>query len=151
MTGRCLPAGRHGVDDVAIGDWIETATATITADMIDQFAALSGDHFEIHMQDSAAKAHGFKGRVAHGLLILSIVDGLKNQTDAQFKAQASLGWDWSFRAPVFLGDEISARLSVMEKTTISDPARGILTIGFEVKNQRRELVQEGQNRLMAYR
>ena len=151
MTGRCLPAGRYGVDDVAIGDWIETATATITADMIDQFAALSGDHFEIHMQDSAAKAHGFDRRVAHGLLILSMVDGLKNQTPAQFKAQASLGWDWSFRAPVLLGDEISARLSVMEKTNISDPARGILTIGFEVKNQRRELVQEGQNRLMAYR
>ena len=151
MSGRCLPAGRHGVDDIAIGDWIATAAVTITADMIDRFAELSGDYFEIHMQDDAAKAHGFDRRVAHGLLILAMVDGLKNQTDAQFKAQASLGWDWSFRAPVLLGDEISARLTVLEKTAISDPARGILTIGFKVTNQRQELVQEGQNRLMAYR
>ena len=151
MTGRLLPAGHYGVDDVAPGDRIETGQHIVTAADIDGFANLSGDRFEIHMDDAAARVHGFPGRVAHGLLVLSLVDGLKNRAAARFRAIASLGWDWSFRGPVFIGDEIGATITVADKRGVTKPDRGILTLCFDVTNQNGETVQRGTNLLLAYR
>lgn len=148
---RTLPSGRYGFDDLSPGDRIETGTVTVTAAMIDDFAKLTGDRFEIHMTDEGAARHGFPARVAHGLLVLSLVDGLKNQTPAQVHALASLGWDWSFLRPVFAGDTIRATITVKDKRSTLKPDRGILTLEFDVLNQRDEVVQRGTNQLMAYR
>lgn len=149
-TGQRLAAGHHGFADVEVGDWLDTGETQITAALIDGFADLCGDRFEIHMSDDAAARHGFPGRVAHGLLVLSVVDGLKNAADAQFKAVASLNWDWSFRQPVIAGDTIQVRIAVLEKRQTRKQDRGILRLGFTVCNQRGELVQEGANLLMVY-
>lgn len=146
-----LSAGRYGFDEVVVGDVIPIGKRHVTEEMIDQFAQLTGDYFEIHMDTNAAQKHGFPGRVAHGLLILALVDGLKNQTAAQFKALASLGWEWNFRAPVLAGDEIEAQLEVRAKRATSNPEKGILTLAFIVKNQKGQCVQEGSNKLMVYR
>jgi acyl dehydratase len=120
----------------------------VTAEAIDAFAALTGDRFVIHMDDTAARARGFDGRVAHGLLVLSLVDGLKNQTPAQFDAIASLGWDWRFAAPVIAGDTISATVTVAAKRMTSRPDRGILTLEFSVRTEGGREVQRGTNQLM---
>lgn len=148
---RPLLPGKHGYDAVAPGDRIETGTVTVTPGMIDHFASLTGDRFEIHMTDEGAARHGFPARVAHGLLVLSLVDGLKNQCPAQFHALASLGWDWSFRRPVFAGDTIRATITVKAKRPTLKPDRGILTLEFEVTTRTGEIVQRGTNQLMAYR
>ncbi len=148
---RTLPPGAYFWDDVRPGDHWVTGEATITAQLIDSFAELSGDRFDIHMDDTAARARGFSGRVAHGLLVLSLIDGLKNQADVQMRAIASLGWDWSFRAPVLIGDRISARITVDAARPTSNPARGILTLAFEVCAQSGEIVQQGTNQLMTER
>lgn len=152
MTGRALPLGSHGFDDVDLSDWVQTAALTVTPARIDAFADLTGDRFEIHLSDAAAQRHGFPARVAHGLLVLSLIDGLKNQCPAQFRAIASLGWDWTFRAPVLAGDTIRATLTIAEKRpSASRPDRGILRLRVTVVNQHDEVVQEGDNLLMVYR
>lgn len=151
MPERLLPPGLHAYDAVEIGDRIETGSIMVTAEAIDTFAALTGDRFEIHLSDAGARNHGFPARVAHGLLILSLIDGKKNQCPARFHALAALGWDWSFRKPVFAGDTISAVMRVEAKRPTSNPLRGVLTLGFEVTNQHGTLVQKGRNQLMAYR
>ena len=151
MAERLLFPGLHPYDAVNIGDRIETGAVQVTAEAIDAFAALTGDRFEIHMSDAGAQNHGFPARVAHGLLILSLIDGLKNQCPAGFHALASLGWNWSFRKPVFAGDTIRAVLRLEGKRPTSNPLRGVLTVGFEVTNQHGSLVQIGRNQLMAYR
>jgi acyl dehydratase len=151
VTGRTLPPGRYRFDEVAEGDRIITGSVTVTATLIDAFADLSGDRFEIHMDEAAAAALGFSGRVAHGLLVLSLVDGLKNAALATFEAVASLGWDWSFRRPVLAGDTVAAEITVLERRPVSNSARGILRLGFTVKNGRGETVQEGTNLLMVVR
>lgn len=150
MTGS-LPPGHYGFDDVTIGDRINAGSVAVTTAQIDAFADLTGDRFEIHMSNEAAARHGFEARVAHGLLVLSIIDGLKNQAPAQFRAQASLGWDWSFAAPVLAEDILSVVITVGEKREITARDRGILRLIFEVKNQRGEIVQQGENLLMTYR
>ena len=138
-------------EDIGIGDVVETASLAITTEHIDRFADLTGDRFEIHMSEEGAARHGFPKRVAHGLLILSLVDGLKNQADAQFAAVASLGWEWKFSAPVLPGDVIKARMTVTGKRETKRPDRGILTIQFDVTNQDVKTVQSGVNTLMVRR
>ncbi|WP_029061122.1 MaoC/PaaZ C-terminal domain-containing protein [Labrenzia sp. DG1229] len=151
MSDLQLAPGRYGFDEVDTGDRIHTPRRRVTASDIDAFASQFGDRFEIHMDDVAARSHGFPGRVAHGLLVLSLIDGLKNQSDAQFRAIASLGWDWSFRRPVFVGDELGAVIEIMEKRKVTKPDRGILALAFSVANQRGEIVQDGSNKLLVYR
>ena len=151
MSRAALAPGVYGFDDVEAGDWLTTGLAEVTAQVIDAFAAVSGDRFEIHMDDAAAARHGFSGRVAHGLLVLALTDGLKNQAAARFRAQASLGWDWAFRAPVLADDSVTARIEVAEKRAVRSGDRGILTLAFATTNQRGEVVQDGTNKLMVYR
>jgi len=146
-----LAAGHYGFDNVALGDQIVTAALTLTPAMIDAFADLTGDRFEIHLSDAAAQRHGFGARVAHGLLVLSLIDGLKNQCAAQFRAIASLGWEWSFRASVLCNDTIQAILTVVEKRPTSRPDRGILRLEGIAVNQQAQVVQRGHNLLMIYR
>ena len=148
MSRRLAP-GRYGWRDLAPGDWWETGGVTVTEAHIVGFAGLSGDFFDLHMDDDAARALGFPRRVAHGLLVLSLVDGLKNRAPVQLAAIASLGWDWRFAAPVFAGDRIAARLHVETvRPTRSDPARAVLRLGLSVSNRDGAVVQEGCNTLM---
>ena len=150
-ASRQLPAGRYGFDALEVGDTFSTARRAVDGELIDRFAALTGDFFEIHMTIEGAQKHGFSGRVAHGLVVLSLVDGLKNQSPQQFDAIASLGWDWKFERAVLLGDEIAARLTLTGKRLTRDERRGILQIAVHVTNQRGEAVQSGVNLLMVHR
>jgi acyl dehydratase len=145
-----LKPGLYTYDQVQIGDSLLTDWAKVTPEAIDTFAALTQDRFAIHLSDEGARAHGFDRRVAHGLLILSLVEGLKSTAPAQLDTFASLGWDWSFRAPVFAGDSIRASVTVAAKRA-AGAGKGMLTLSISVENQAREVVQQAQTRLMAQR
>ena len=119
--------------------------------MIDRFAELSGDRFAAHLDDECARKLGFPRRIAHGLLILSIADGLKNQSSVKLDAVASLGWDMSFRAPVLAGDEVSAEFRVDSKRATRNAGRGIVSFAVELRTRDSEVVQRGINRLMMVR
>ena len=152
---RHLSAGCYRMDDVSAGDVIQTPSHLVTLQDIDQFAALTGDMFAIHMDEDAARDYGFAGRVAHGLLVLSMVDGLKNQAEAQLDAIASLGWNLQFTAPVLAGDSISASLTIESLRATSDGhdgmRRGIAIFDVTVQNQKGQIVQKGQNTLLIKR
>jgi acyl dehydratase len=148
MRGRLLPPGTHGLTALRIADRVETAEVTVTGEAIDRFADLSGDRFALHMDDAAARALGFPARAAHGLLVLSLIDGLKNQAPAQFDAVASLGWDIRFRAPVLVGDRLRAVFAVESKRLTGDGSRGIAVLSLEARNQRNDVVQAGHTTLM---
>jgi len=149
--GRKLEGQGLGYDSVGVGDWFETDRRAVTIAMIDSFAELTGDRFEIHMDDAAARRHGFPARVAHGLLVLSLVDGLKNQAQSTFRAVASLGWTWSFDGAVLAGDTIGVHVVIADGRSTRRADRAILTLRFRVTNQRGEMVQSGTNQLMVYR
>ena len=148
MTRPDLPPGTYGFGDLAVGDSWATGTTPITAALIDAFTAVTGDRFEIHMTEEGAARYGFKTRVAHGLLVLSVVDGLKNLSPVQLRAVASLDWQWTFSSPVHAGDQISARITVTSIGLTKKPDRGIAMLGFSVTNQDGRVVQSGTNQLM---
>jgi 3-hydroxybutyryl-CoA dehydratase len=147
-VSRALPPGRYGFEALAPGDWWETDGIVVGEAQVAAFAGLSGDFFRIHMDDAAARALGFPGRVAHGLLGLALVDGLKNRAAVQLDAIASLGWEWRFAAPILLGDRIAARIEVEAVRASGKPGRGIARLRIVTTNQSAAVVQEGINTLM---
>ena len=137
-------------EQAGIGLSFETGGIVVTEAHIVAFAGLTGDFFDIHMDDEYARGLGYPGRVAHGLLGLALCDGLKNRAPVKFAAIVSLNWRWSFSGPILVGDRIAARITVLSKRLTKNPARGIVTLGFDLVNQRNELVQKGENDLMVH-
>lgn len=147
-----LPAGKHYYDDLHVGAFFRTGRITVTESHIVAFAGMSGDFFDVHMDDRFAREQGFPGRIAHGLLGLCLVDGLKNRAEAQLQAVASLGWnEWSFKAPILAGDSISATITVEDMRLTSKGDRGVVQLGFDVRNQDDTPVQSGRNALLMRR
>ena len=79
---------------------------TVTESDIALFAGLSADFSPVH-SDAAYAARGIFGRrVAHGLLGMSLAEGLLSRMPGQEAPAAA--WEWSFDAPIFAGDTIHA-------------------------------------------
>ena len=135
-------------EDAPVGLSFDTEGMVVTESHVVEFAGLSGDFFALHMDDDFARSLGFKGRVAHGLLGLILVDGLKNRAAQRFHAVASLSWQWNFRKPLYPGDRIHGHLTVVDKRLTSRGDRGILTLAIKLRNGKGEVRQEGTNVLM---
>lgn len=139
-------------DEIEVGESFETPGVTITDWHVGQFSGLSMDFFELHTNDEFARQTEFGQRVAHGLLGLAITDGLKNRSEFQVEAMASLHWSWDFVGPIFIGDTVKAELTVAEKrASRSKPDRGVVTLELRLINQRGQVVQQGKNLLMVRR
>ena len=148
MCGRSLPPGILGFASLSLDDRFVTGTVTVSSEMVDRFADLSGDHFALHFNDKAAQELGFPRRVAHGLLVLFLIDGLKNQAPTQLRAVASLGWDIAFQAPVLVGDTLRASLTLQSARPTRDGLCGIAVFQVEAQNQKDETVQAGRLTLL---
>lgn len=58
------------IEDISIGD-VEKFSITVTEQMVDDFAKISGDYNPIHMNEEYAKQTKFSKRICHGMLISS--------------------------------------------------------------------------------
>jgi acyl dehydratase len=143
-----LPPGLYGYDDLSEGAFFLTSGVTVTEAHIVGYAGISGDLFDVHMDDAFAREQGFPGRIAHGLLGLALIDGLKTRCPVRLQGIATLSWNWSFKAPILIGDRIAARFDVYAKRPTRRADRGIVTFNVNVVNQNGEVVQEGQTLLM---
>ncbi|MGG5807688.1 MaoC family dehydratase [Falsiroseomonas sp. CW058] len=114
-------------EDFTPGTVLESAPRTITLADIDAHAALTGERHPVHMDDAFARAAGFRGRIAHGLFGLALIEGLKSGLGCfERSVAASLGWDRvRFHAPLEPGDRVHLRLTLAEKRPASKPGRGI--------------------------
>jgi acyl dehydratase len=128
-----------------------TEPVTITEEMILGYADISGDHSRLHIDEEFARTTQFGTRVAHGLLGLAITDGLKTRAEYRFQPGISLGWTWDFAGPIKVGDVLRVRFRVDSMRTTSRPRWGIVVLASELLNQRDEVVQRGEHRLMVPR
>ena len=136
-------------DDAKEGDECVSPTFTVTEQHINAYADLTGDHTPVHVDEAYAKTTPFGTRVAHGLLGLSIADGLKTQSDYRFLPGMSLGWTWDFVGPIRIGDTLHVKFRVAGmRASKSRPCWGIVVLPSELINHRGEVVQKGEHRLM---
>lgn len=132
-------------DDFQIGQEFTSGKRTITENDILQFADLSGDHNPLHLDEEYAKTTPFGGRVAHGLLGLSIASGLWAQLGLLERTIiAFLGLEWKFSGPVRVGDRVHVVVTVAEKRKSRLGDRGIVHFSAALFNQKNESVQEGR-------
>src|SRR5438105_11819722 len=87
---------------------------TVTQDMINRFAELTGDHQWIHVDvERAQRESPFKQTIAHGFLTLSLIPQLRAASDYQlvgFGNATNYGADkLRFVGPVPAGAKIHAR------------------------------------------
>jgi len=97
---------------LTIGDGAEI-TKTINQTDIDAFADVTGDHNPVHVDEAFAAKTRFGRRIAHGMLTASLISAvLANKLPGE--GSVYLGQTLQFVAPVFPGDEITARVIVKE-------------------------------------
>ena len=121
-------------------------TKTIEQADVDTFADLTGDHNPIHVDEEFAKTTRFGRRIAHGMLGASLISSvLANKLPGA--GSVYLGQTLQFLAPVFPGDEVTARVTVREVLT-DKPIVKLETI---CMNQRKEIVIRGEATVLIHR
>ncbi|WP_274424695.1 MaoC/PaaZ C-terminal domain-containing protein [Chelativorans sp. YIM 93263] len=127
-------------EDYEIGDGRETNGRTITETDFVVHAGHTGDFFPHHMDAEFMEDTPFGQRIAHGTMVFAIGVGL---TASEINPVAfSYGYDrLRFVKPVFIGDTIRTRISIVAKE--DDPKRpeaGRVFERCEVINQNDEVV-----------
>ena len=136
-------------DDYSIGQVLTSRGRTVTEADIVNFAGISGDFVELHMNEEYSKLGPFGRRIAHGALIFSISTGLMTQMMHDHSTMIALsGIDrMRFTAPVFIGDTVRVAMKVVDKQQ-KDAGRGLVVFDSTVTNQRGETVIVYTERLM---
>ena len=115
ISARDLPslAGR----ELEPSDWFE-----ITQAQVNQFADATHDHQFIHVKPLRAKFTPFRGTIAHGFLVLSMISHLAQQNAVRpdgLKMALNYGSDKvRFLQPVRVGKRIRARQKIIDVTEI---------------------------------
>lgn len=139
-------------EDAQVGDECVSPTYEVTGERIDAYAELTGDFTPVHVDEAYARASHFGQRVAHGLMGQSVADGLKTQSEYRFLPGMSLGWTWDFLKPIYIGDTLRVRFRIGSmRPSSSKPGWGIVVLPSELLNQKDEVVQKGEHRLMVPR
>ena len=108
------------------------------------FAGLSGDYNVLHTDAEHMKASIFGERIAHGLLGLSIEQGLASRGEPTAAHGVLSGLKWKFKGPIKIGDTVHVRSRIAAKKDGPEAGRGLVMVERELVNQLGEVVQEGE-------
>ncbi len=114
-------------------------TKTITEADITLFIAVCGDTNPVHIDAVAASKSRFGQRIAHGMIGASLI-GTVLGTKIPGPGTVYLGQDLKFRAPVFIGDTVTATVTI---TKLRED-KPIFTLDTRVTNQDGVDVVQGQ-------
>jgi acyl dehydratase len=139
-------------DYLVPGYAFESPGRTITEADVHAFAQLSGDFNRLHVDAEYARQGPFGQRIAHGLLVLSVLSGLTTQS-AGYRALepfvvALKDIACRFPKPTFIDDTIRVRVGVLERAAGSKPGRITVTFRREAINQRDEVVLQADFRMV---
>tara|TARA_B100000161_G_scaffold122253_1_gene86633 strand:- start:10 stop:471 length:462 start_codon:yes stop_codon:yes gene_type:complete len=96
---------------------------TVTETDIVMFAGLSGDTNPVHLNDEYARTTMFEGRIAHGMLSAGFISTVLG-TRLPGPGTIYLSQNLQFKAPVRIGDTVTAKVIVRE--IIAGKKRAIL-------------------------
>lgn len=125
------------VEELKLGDYAEIKKL-ITEDLIHEFARVIGDFNPIHLDESYAQKTRFKGRIAHGALIIGLFSNILGNI-LPGHGTIYLSHEIKFLAPARIGDTITARVEVAELIPEKNRAK-FRTLCF---NQNGELLVDG--------
>jgi acyl dehydratase len=130
------------INELEIGE-SASHSKTITETDISLYAGITGDFNPLHINEEYAKTTRFGTRIAHGGLaegLIAPVVGMKLPGPGTIALERTV----RFKAPVKIGDTITATAIVQEKLL----EKNIVVFKAEWKNQRGEMVMEGTVKVM---
>ncbi len=137
-------AKRPHMDCYAIGDTADFAKTVSEYDVYG-FAGIVGDFYGVHLNEEYAKRTQFGRRIAQGALSVGFLATVMGYMAAKAPdpGAVSYRYDITFRAPVFIGDTVTARLTLVEK----DEDRNTCVFDAAVTNQAGTVVAQGRTYL----
>ncbi len=116
-----------------------TRTKLMTENDVRQFAEVSGDTNSVHLDEAYAATTQFGKRIVHGMLTASLISAILG-IDLPGLGTIYLNQTLSFKAPVFIGDEITAKVELIKYRE----ERRIATFRTTCTNQDGTLVLDGE-------
>ena len=104
-------------------------TVLITAKMVEDFACATGDRNPIHFDHEAAREAGFPARIAHGDLVIPLVNGL---LVGEFPGIILLERSVVFKRPVVVGSRVSIMATLTEHSSSERGDKTHTSLQFEV-------------------
>lgn len=137
-----ITADRRHYEDLAVGETIDLGHVTVSKQMIISYAE-EFDPFPFHLDEAAAEASLLGGLASSGWQTAAL--SLRMLGDAFLTKIASMGGlgfsNLKWKKPVMVGDTIGGRATIAAlRRSRSHPERGIVTIDFDIRNQRGEQV-----------
>ena len=126
------------MEKLKVGD-AASLTRLVDDQAVKLFAEATGDRNPIHLDDAAARAAGFDGRIAHGMYSASLVSQMLGM-QLPGPGTIYLGQQIRFGVPVRIGDT----LTVTAEVKAIRPDKPIVTIDTRCRNQRGEDVLTGE-------
>jgi len=130
--------------DIKVGDKA-SFSKTISESDIYLFAGVTGDFNPVHVNEEYAKQSLFKGRIAHGFLCASLISTVFG-TELPGPGTIYLSQQMDFKAPVRMGDTVTATVEVLEKKD----EKKIIKFKTSVSNQEGTIVIDGSAVVMKY-
>lgn len=104
--------GGYYIDELAPGMTASFGKTITDADIL-MFSGVSGDTNPVHLDEEYAGATMFEGRIAHGILVGSLISTVLG-TRLPGPGAVYVSQSLTFRAPVRAGDTVRARATVTE-------------------------------------
>ena len=132
---------------VGVGDTVELER-DVTEHAVNAFADVSGDHSPNHVDEGAMSASAYRGRIAHGALMVAYMSACSTELVERVpgvratETPVSLGYGRiRYLKPVYIGDRVKLRYVVREV----DAARRRARSEISVTNQAGDLVCVGEH------
>jgi 3-hydroxybutyryl-CoA dehydratase len=113
------------IDQIAVGA-TASHSATIDAEMIAAYAAMTGDHNPIHEDTDYAERTRFSRPVAHGLLVGGFIQTALTKIVAP--GGVSTKYELDLLAPAFVGATVTARATCTDLNLVSRRATFTTTV-----------------------
>ncbi|MDT8900597.1 MaoC family dehydratase [Anaeroselena agilis] len=124
--------------EINIGDKA-SMTKTVSEHDVYTFAGVSGDFNPVHIDAEFAKTTMFKERIAHGMLSAGFISAVLG-TSLPGRNTIYLGQELAFKAPVKIGDTVTATVEAIEKI----PEKSRIIFRTTVTNQDGTIVIDGK-------
>lgn len=137
------------LEDFRVGQLFCSPTRRISESDLVDFAKLTGDLNPIHVDEEYAGGTRFGQRVVHGTLGLAAVFGLLHEMGiVEATVIALLDVNWTFKAPLFVDDEIALRMLITRCRRSSGGDSGVVNRHVRLLNQDGSVVQEGTSAML---
>lgn len=139
-------------DEFDVGARYVSQGRTVTEADVVAFAGLSGDFNPLHTDAEFGQRTPFGERIAHGMLVVSMATGMAQWTGVfEGTTLALMEQVIRYKGPVKFGDTVHLELEVSEKKESSKPDRGVVRFAARMRNQRDEVVVDGEWTLLMRR